>query len=53
MYYASTITGIFFILVGLCFLAISTRVREYGNKACFFIFGLFTLFLGGYPLMVS
>jgi hypothetical protein len=53
MYYASSITGIFFILVGLCFLAISTRVRDYWNKSCFFSFGLLTLFLGAYPLMIS
>ena len=52
MHYISSITGVFFILVGLCFVTVSTRVNKYGNKFCFFLFGILTLFLGVYPFLI-
>lgn len=52
MYYISLITGIFFILVGLCFFAVSIRVHSCENKVYFFLGGLFTLLLGAYPLLI-
>lgn len=52
MYYASTMFGTWFTFVGLCFLFISTRVTDTGNKMSFFSCGLFSLLVGLFPILV-